>query len=67
MRRPPLCLTKTLKAQAEPAELIIQPPTMDVRQLGPKVMLHIHLSEDACGFNLIKIMPGNTSSITMIM
>ena len=35
------------QAQAAPAELIIQPPTMDVRQLGPKVMLHIHLSEEA--------------------
>ena len=31
------------QAKAEPAELIIDPPTMDVRKLRPKVMLHIHL------------------------
>ena len=35
------------QAKAEPAELIIDPPTMDVRKLRPKVMLHIHLSEEA--------------------
>ena len=40
------------QAQAEPAELIIQPPTMDVRKLRPKVMLYIHLSEEALlGYN----------------
>jgi len=35
------------QAQAEPAQLIIDPPTMDVRKLRPKVMLHIHLSQEA--------------------
>ena len=35
------------QAKAEPAELIIDPPKMDVRKLRPKVMLHIHLSEEA--------------------
>jgi hypothetical protein len=35
------------QAETEPAELIIQPPTMDVRKLRPKVVLHIHLSEEA--------------------
>ena len=35
------------QAETEPAELIIRPPTMDVRKFRPKVVLHIHLSEEA--------------------
>ena len=34
------------QAETEPAELIIRPPT-DVRKFRPKVVLHIHLSEEA--------------------